>query len=1167
MFEPVPSGQDSSVALIGRVTGGAVRFRSAAIDIYTAEQSDCLQINFDGARQTTPKGVDREQSQTNYLIGDNPALWRTHVSNYAKVLYSGLYHGVDAVFYGNGNHLEHDFIVKPGADYRQIRMHFPAKTQVQIEEDGALAMNFAGALLRMQAPTIYQNVNGKKLQRHGTFQVLPNGDIGFAVASYDPRFDLVIDPVIDFSTYLSPSASDGLAIAADANGNSYVTGYGALGYPVTPGAFPGCATCTTNGVVTFVSKLSPDGSKLIYSTVLGGNDFAQPTGIAVDANGHAIVSGWTGASDFPTKSGQPILAPAGHYIGFLVSMSSDGSSLNYGTLLGPAPASTGAGMTYAKAVAVDGSGNAYVTGETGEGFFVSNGALNQEAQGLTSYNQFNVYLAKFDPTGTLLYSAVLGTADPQNGGGGPIGATAVAVDATGNAYVTGQAGTLWPITNGAYLNQIAGPMPFATPFVMKVAADAKSVVYSTYLNYAYLMSGISVLPNGNAFVVGNGAGPDYPTTSNAYEPNDGSSTSFLTELNANGTALVYSTMLCGGSCNVNGMAIDPDGNIWLAAQTGNTQFPFVKPLQSILPSTFSTGLVSALAEFDPTGQTLEFSTFLGGLAQGYASSVAIDPNRKVHVSGAAEYGMYTTAGVYAGSVPAPGPGYASATFAYVALVDPTVPAAGLCASPNSELSLSAPVGAPFETTLTVTSCGALPLTITGAATSSGDFSVPASENGCIQTLPVGQSCTLSVRFIPTAAGSESSALTISSNSPIPAVLPLSGFGTTAPVITLSATSLTFGPQLLGTESAPQTITLTNTGNATLNGIGFGMLAAYGPVFPLTFNCGSFLAPGNSCQCAVSFKPASTGTTTTTLLVENGSGLPLQGVSLSGTSPQSSGSGTTTPAITLSATSLSFASQLVGTESAPQTITLTNTGNATLNGIGFGIPAAYGPVFPLTFNCAPSLAPGDSCQFGVSFKPASTGTTATTLSVENSSGLPVQQVSLSGTSPQSAFVVGTQAGGSMSSTVMAGNTATYMLAITPTGGYSGNLNLSCSKLPTNASCTFTPASLALTGDNPTNFTLSISTELTQTASLLRRGELGLALAALFLMPFRRNRKRATALICFGVLVLTTAISACGSSSKAAGSTTAKVSPGTYTIHVSASDASKNQTTQSVTLIVQ
>ncbi|HEY1469025.1 MAG TPA: hypothetical protein VGF61_08265 [Candidatus Acidoferrum sp.] len=135
---------------------------------------------------------------------------------------------------------------------------------------------------------------------------------------------------------------------------------------------------------------------------------------------------------------------------------------------------------------------------------------------------------------------MLGTADPQNGGGGPIGASAIAVDTTGNAYVTGQAGTLWPITSGAYLNQIAGSMPYAAPFVMKVAPDAKSVIYSTYLDYAYVMSGISVLANGDVFVAGNGAGASYPTTSNAYESNDGNSTSFLTELNANGSALVYS---------------------------------------------------------------------------------------------------------------------------------------------------------------------------------------------------------------------------------------------------------------------------------------------------------------------------------------------------------------------------------------------------------------------------------------------------------------------------------------------------------------------------------------------------------------------------------------------------------------------------------------------------
>lgn len=1040
--------------MIGRVAGGTVGFRPAAIDIFAGKTPGGFVISFDGAERATPKGVEAQQSETNYLLGSNPALWRTHVSNYGRVVYSGLYRGIDAVFYGNGTHLEHDFIVKPGADYRQIRMHFPASSRVQIEKDGTLTMTFAGDSLRMEAPSIYQNLDGKRLQRHGAFRVEADGKIGFTVASYDPRFDLVIDPILDFSTYLSPLGSDGLAIATDASGNSYVTGYGTLGYPVTAGAFAGCATCTMNNVVTFISKLSADGSKLEYSTVLGGNSFAQPTGITVDTNGNAIVSGWTGASDFPTKSGQPILPQNNNYVGFLVSLSPDGSSLNYGTLLSSSPTATQNSMTYATAVALDSRGNAYVTGETGGGFFISSGALNQAATG-SSYNGFDVFLAKFSPTGTLLYSAVLGSADPQNGGGGPIGASAIAVDSAGDAYVAGQAGTLWPITSGAYLNQIAGSMPYATPFVMKVAADAKSVTYSTYLDYAYVIKGISVLANGNVYVVGNDAGTSYPTTPNAYEPNNGTGGSFLTELNASGSALVYSTMLCEGSCTVNGMAIDSNGNIWLAAQTSDAQFPLEKPLQSIIPSgIFSVGPVSVLSEFDPTGQTLKFATFLGGMAQGYASSVAIDPNLKVHISGAAQDGMYTTADVYAGSVPTPGPGFESSTYAYITLVDPTELAAGFCANPNSALDFSTPLGTSIENELTITSCGAQPLSITGATTSSGDFSVPAAENGCIQSLPVGQSCTLHVRFAPTAAGNQSSTLTIASNSPIPAMLPLSGIGTTAPVLTLTANSLTFASQLLGTESAPQTITITNSGNATLNGIGFGMLAEYEPIFPLTYTCG------------------------------------------------------------------------------------------------------------------PSLAPGASCTFSVAFKPAATGTTATTLSVENSSGLPVQQVSLSGTS-QSAFTIGTQAGGSMTSTVGAGNTATYALTINSAAGYSGNISLSCGNLPANASCTLNPPSVAVTNGSAANFTVSVSTQSTQNAALLRTAGFGMALAGLlFLVPLKGNRKAAAALTWIGAFLLITSISACsGGSSGTTGPHTAKVAPGTYTIHVAASDTSGHQTSQSITLVVQ
>jgi hypothetical protein len=158
---------------------------------------------------------------------------------------------------------------------------------------------------------------------------------------------------------------------------------------------------------------------------------------------------------------------------------------------------------------------------------------------------------------------------------------------------------------------------------------------------------------------------------------------------------------------------------------------------------------------------------------------------------------------------------------------------------------------------------------------------------------------------------------------------------------------------------------------------------------------------------------------------------------------------------------------------------------------------------------------------------------------------------------------------MTSTVTAGSAATYALTITAVAGYSGNITLSCDNLPAHASCTFAPASLAVTGGTPANFTLSVATESSLTGELLRTGESGAALAGfLFLMPLKWNRKRAKALICFGALLLITSLSACGGgSSGASGSQTAKVASGIYSIQVAASDASGNQATQSITLVVQ
>jgi Abnormal spindle-like microcephaly-assoc'd, ASPM-SPD-2-Hydin len=865
LFEPAAGWGDGSVAMVGRAANMTVGFQPAAVVVgFQGKKASQFKIEFSGAQPTAPSGAELQKSQTNYLLGNDPTHWRTHVPNYARVTYTGLYPGIDAVFYGNGHQMEHDFIVYPGADYGKIRMHLTDNARASLGRDGALVITLEDGSLLMQKPVIYQEEAGKSQERRGSFRLLPNGDIGFIVAGYDPRQTLVIDPVLSFSTYLSPMASVANRIATDTAGDNYLTGIGTLGFPVTRTAFAGCATCTTGNVVTFISKLSADGTTLLYSTVLGGNNFAQPTGLAVDANGNAVVSGWTGATNFPTKFGQPIATPSNNYLGFLVSLSADGSSLNYGTLLSSSPSSGLNTDTYAMTVALDPSGNAYVTGETGNGFFTTAGALNQGV-GSGYGNQFNVFLAKFSPAGGLLYSAILGIADPQNGGGGPIGAYAITVDAAGDAYVAGQAGTLWPISSNAYLNHIAGSMPYATPFVMKVAPDAKSFLYSTYLDYAYVVTGIAVLQNGNVFVTGDGVGASYPTTANAYQQSSSSSGgAFLTELDASGSSLVYSTVIGDSSYNVNGLALDTNGDIWLAAQSSNSQFPLVTPLQSTFPlGQGVTEPISVLNQFDPTGQTLEFSTFLGGTADGYASSVAIDSNHRAHVAGAAGYGMYTTPGVYAGQVPVPGPGYSGATYAYVALVDKTVAAPAVCVSPNTGLYVgSLPAGTFVDRPVTITNCGSQPLTITGASAAASVFTIPASENGCTQTLPVGQSCTFNVRYSPTALETDSSTLTIQSNASIPqTVLPLSGSGV-VPVIAVSTTS--FDYTIVGQTSAPQIVIVQDRGGAplvldptkttvsgdfSLKGLG----ACGSPIF-------------TSCGLAVYFTPTAPGIRTGTLSI-------------------------------------------------------------------------------------------------------------------------------------------------------------------------------------------------------------------------------------------------------------------------------------------------------------
>ena len=279
-------------------------------------------------------------------------------------------------------------------------------------------------------------------------------------------------------------------------------------------------------------------------------------------------------------------------------------------------------------------------------------------------------------------------------------------------------------------------------------------------------------------------------------------------------------------------------------------------------------------------------------------------------------------------------------------------------------------------TVTLKNTGTSTLTI-GSITISGDFS---QTHACSTTLAVGNSCGISVTFKPTASGTRTGVLSVS-DSAVPATQTVSLTGTGGgPAVSLSPTSLTFASQAVGTSSSPQSVTLTNTGRANLTVSGVSTSGD----FSQTNTCGSSVAAGASCTIKLTFQPTAAGARNGTLTVTDNASPATQTVCLTGT-------GTGGPAVSLSSTSLTFASQVVGVSSSSQAVTLQNTGTSTLT---ISSITVSGP-FSQTNTCGSSLAAGASCSIEVTFKPIATGTSTGTMTVTDNASPPTQTVSLTG----------------------------------------------------------------------------------------------------------------------------------------------------------------------------
>ncbi|MFQ6009213.1 MAG: SBBP repeat-containing protein, partial [Candidatus Zixiibacteriota bacterium] len=355
----------------------------------------------------------------NYFLGNDPAKWRTDVPNYSAIVYQDIYPGIDLKYYGSGKQMEYDFIVSPGADFSQIRIQYEGVKSLSVDGAGCLVVETEWGTVTELRPLVYQLERGERLLTAGEYTLLGENRFGFRLkGGYNPALTLVIDPILSYSTYLGGESDDeGHGIAVDNSGNAYVTGRTLSTNFPTQNAYQ----TDQPGWDVFVTKFSATGDSLIYSTYLGGNGANGDCGygIAVDDTGNAYVTGYTYSANFPTTPDAYDNSKNGLNDVFVTKLSPSGN-LVYSTYLG------GAGSDDGYGIAVDDSGNAYVTGWTHSSNFPTTDCAYD-----TIFNGSDVFVTKFSATGdSLVYSTFLGKWGGEMGYG-------IAVDTSGNAYVTG----------------------------------------------------------------------------------------------------------------------------------------------------------------------------------------------------------------------------------------------------------------------------------------------------------------------------------------------------------------------------------------------------------------------------------------------------------------------------------------------------------------------------------------------------------------------------------------------------------------------------------------------------------------------------------------------------------------------------------------------------------
>jgi hypothetical protein len=1056
-------GQNYSVQL--RADGVTFSLTKAVSDVGSGKRTpgDVIGIDLVRAnRNAKGAGENKLSGRSNYLFGSNPADWITNVEQYAKVRYNDVYPGVDLVFHGNQSRLEHDFVLRPGATAEQIGLEFSGIRRIELQSDGDLILQSKSGEVRWQRPRAYQIVGRSEVEVPVKY-ILREGHAGFRVGRYDRGRDLIIDPVLVYSTFFGGAAgSDGVqqginALAVDGTGNLYTAGNtDSTSFPVTPGVVD------PNPTGSFVSKFDPTGTSLIYSTYMQGLGIEA---LSVDAQGDVYIAGG-GRAGLPIPTGSNPFQANLKSIAVL-KLNPTGTAVLNATYLG------GSGLDTVSGLAINSADDVYLAGSTSSNDF----PMQNPLQGNLGTSGASGFVTEFNPAlSALIYSTYLGANSNVN----MQGTKGLALDALGDAYVVGI------------------------------------------------------------------ANPGFPTTTGAYQMTCPDECTFLAELNPAGSALLNASYLGSGSGlgSEVAVAVDNSGNSYLAGTTLSASFPVLNPIQpcTILNGNFA-GNANFLAEFSQAGSLL-FSTCLGTIGTnsiGYPV-LTLDSLGNAYVAGSAASGIPlespidTNPPLESGGQPQGRP--------FVSEIDHSTHALLFSSFVGEQISFDGNETGDQILGIAVDSSGNIYL---AGEAGGGYLESPFPVFNALQPyFPVANQCLISMPGQPACFLVDGFIIKISPDAGAAAATAPGG------LYLLGPSDAQVEP--VGSTSPVEVVTVYDLGTDPLT---VSSVVISGDFAVQSNNCTTVSPAGGSCAIGVTFTPTQVGALTGTLTITDSSAGSPHTVQLFGIGAQ--------PSVVPSPKTVSFASQAVGTSSAAQTVTLTNSSSLNAKITQIQVSGDFTEVN----SCPLTLTPSNSCVVDVTFKPTASGTRAGTLTITDSAPNSPQTVSLSGTGGAPNLGLGIASGGSNSATVAAGATAEYSLSIGGQG-VSGTASLACADAPAGASCTV-PATETLSATAAATFAVSVTTA-SGTQAALQHSDFrrlswlwALALMGWVVLLGKRKTRRSIHryLLCLPLLCL---LFFCSCGGNGSGSHTGGTPAGTYTLKVTATVGSTIQST-SLTLTVQ